>query len=638
MFVVKRSAQNPIISPTRASSWETLAAFNPSAVAIGGTTHIFYRALSRPDVFITPYAGLSTIGYAQMTSDVPPEKRTQVIMPEYSWEHFGCEDPRATFFEGKWYVFYTALGGFPFGPDNIKVAVAVGDSPTTLTEKHLVTPFNAKAATLFPERINGEAVLLLTAHTDFTEEHPRPTIAIARAKRVENFFDPSYWEQWHKNLADHALPDVRRNDQEHMEVGAAPIKTLYGWLLVYSHIQNYYDEPNRIFGIEALLLDLKDPTKIIARTEGAFLVPEESYEHYGIVPNIAFPSGATLEGDVLSVYYGAADTSSAVARLSFTDLREAMMPEKRAELVKRVSSEPIMSPIPEHTWESVSVSNAAAIDAGGSVHLLYRAMGPDNTSTMGYARLADGIHIDERLPNPVYVPREQYEMKIEGNSGCEDPRLTVIDDTAYLCYTAYDGIHNTRGALATIPVADFVAHKFNWSAPKLLTPEGVNDKDLCIFEGPGDKVTLIHRIDPNICIDQFDDAKFSRESNRCIELMTPRKGMWDSVKIGAAGAPIKVEEGWLFIYHGIGEDKFYRLGAALLDAETGSVVLARTAAPILEPELPWEKEGVVNNVVFSCGAIIRDDTIFLYYGGADKSIGVATISKKALMKKLLPAI
>jgi predicted GH43/DUF377 family glycosyl hydrolase len=297
--------------------------------------------------------------------------------------------------------------------------------------------------------------------------------------------------------------------------------------------------------------------------------------------------------------------------------------------------------VAEHSWESLSVSNAAAIDAYGSVHLLYRAMGADNTSTMGYARLADGLHVDERLDMPAYVPRETFEMKLNlptGNSGCEDPRLTVIGDRVYLCYTAYDGVHHTRGALASISLDDFVNHRFNWSTPTLLTPDGVNDKDLCLFEGPGAKTTLIHRIDPNICMDQFDGTNFSHEVQRCIELMTPRKGMWDSEKIGAAGPPIKVDGGWLFIYHGIGMDAWYRLGAALLDDETGSVVLARTAAPILEPELEWERVGVVNNVVFSCGAIVREDTIYLYYGGADKSIGVATISKKALMKKLLPVL
>ncbi len=642
MLIVRRSPQNPLITPVRERAWESLATFNPSPVIQGNATHLYYRAVSRPDVLISPYAGVSTIGYA--TADVGSDRfssRKQVIVPEQPWEMFGCEDPRATFFEGKWYVFYTALGGFPFSAENIKVAVAVGDSPDALSEKHLVTPFNAKAATLFPERINGEVVLILTAHTDYTDTHPRPTIAIARAKNIEDFWSQKFWDAWHEKLSEHALPDVRRNDSEHVEVGAAPIKTNEGWLLVYSHIQNYYDEAKRIFGIEALLLSPEDPTKVVGSTAYPFLVPEETYERYGLIPNIVFPSGAALRGDTLDVYFGGADTVCAVASLSLSDLLETMQESKRNNFLKRFAGNPILRPIPGHTWESRLVFNAAAVDLDGSVHLLYRAMGNENTSVMGYARLSDGLHVDERLAEPVYVPRASFEQKggsPTGNSGCEDPRLTQTGDTVYLCYTAYDGVHETRGTLSTISVKDFVAHNFTWSEPKLLTPSGINDKDVCLFpEAINRKALVMHRIDPNICIDQFDSFVFDRTINKCIEIMTPRQGMWDDQKIGAAGAPHKVPGGWLLIYHGVSNDKVYRLGAALLD-ETGTNVISRMVAPILEPVLDWEKTGEVNNVVFSCGTIIRDDNLFVYYGGADTFIGVATVSVATLLKKLQPSL
>ncbi|MFK5151241.1 glycosidase, partial [Klebsiella pneumoniae] len=84
-----------------------------------------------------------------------------------------------------------------------------------------------------------------------------------------------------------------------------------------------------------------------------------------------------------------------------------------------------------------------------------------------------------------------------------------------------------------------------------------------------------------------------------------RPGMWDGTKIGIAGTPIRIPEGWLFIYHAVGPDFAYRIGAALIDAETGTRVIARTALPILSPVLPWEKSGQVSNVLFSCGAILR---------------------------------
>ena len=631
MLSVFRSPYNPFLSPTRLRAFEAIGTFNPSIVSHEGKLHVFYRAMAEPDDLRTPGRGFSTIGYANSKDSITFEDRKQVIATREPWEAYGCEDPRATFFEEKWYVFYTALGGFPFSADNIKVAVAIGNKPDELSERHLVTPFNAKAATLFPERIDGDAVLLLTAHTDQTADHPRPTIALARSKNIEDFWNPEFWNDWHEHLADHAFPDVRRADSEHMEVGATPILTKDGWLMIYSHIQNYYDEHNRIFGIEALLLDREDPKRVLAKTEFPFLVPEASYERYGLVSNITFPSGAHLDGDVLTVYYGAADMVCASAKLSLSDLLSVMTPETRASFMERASDEPILSPIVEHEWESMGVSNAGAVDLDGSVHLVYRATDRDNHSKLGYARLKDGLHVDERLTGPIYESRESYE-----SYGTEDPRLSIIGETLYLAYTAFNGTI-ARGALASISVRDFVAHAFNWSAPTVVTPEHVNDKDLCVLpELINGKAMLLHRIEPNICVELFDSLPPEHATDRCIEIMAPRPGMWDAEKIGSAAPPIRVPEGWLFIYHGIGVDYVYRLGAALLDGDTATTVLSRTDAPIMEPVLQWEKEGVVNNVVFSCGAVLRDDTLYLYYGGADTAIGVATISKKELIKRLLP--
>jgi predicted GH43/DUF377 family glycosyl hydrolase len=109
--------------------------------------------------------------------------------------------------------------------------------------------------------------------------------------------------------------------------------------------------------------------------------------------------------------------------------------------------------------------------------------------------------------------------------------------------------------------------------------------------------------------------------------------MWDGEKVGSAAPPIKVGDKWLMIYHGVSRHATYRLGAALLDA-SGTSVLARTADPVFEPLESYEKEGEVSNVVFSCGAIVRGDTVFLYYGAADKVIGVATASLSHMLDAL----
>lgn len=637
MFVVRREAHNPILAPQRDRPWEARATFNPSAVVTEEGTRIFYRAIGNPDVLQTPHAGLSSIGTAFAEDGVHFHSRRQVIAAQEAWDKFGCEDPRVTFFEGKWYCFYTALGGYPFGPDNIKVACAIGEDPENFTERHLVTPFNAKAAALFPERVNGEVVLLLTAHTDYTPDHPRPTIALARAKEVADFFDERYWQGWHDHLPEHALPELRRIDGDHIEVGAAPLATDMGWLLIYSYIEDYYDEAERTFTVEAALLERDDPQKLISRTE-SFLVPQDTCEEYGLVPRIVFPSGATRSaGGTLDIWYGGADTVCAKASLRLADLLRALDPATPARAFIRARENPILSP-QGNGFEARDVFNAAAVDIKGAAYIFYRAMSTDNTSTIGLAIAKDGIHIDERLAEPVYAPRAEFEEKRgvpDGNSGCEDPRVVVIDGTLHMCYTAYDGVHAPKGALTSISVEDFLARRFDrWSPPVLTTPEEVDDKDTALlpaqFEG---NFVVYHRVAGQICADIVPDLTFAKRISRCIEILQPRRGMWDSEKVGIAGPPIKVAQGWLMIYHGVSRHATYRLGAALF-AEDGITLLARTADPIFEPVEKYELEGEVGNVVFSCGQIVRGDTIYLYYGGADKVTGVAEGSLSSLLAAL----
>ncbi|KKW43586.1 MAG: Glycosidase-related protein [Parcubacteria group bacterium GW2011_GWB1_57_6] len=634
MFVIRREPHNPILAPQRDRPWEAVATYNPSAVSTKDGVRLFYRALGSPDALQTPTAGLSSIGTAFAEDGVHFQSRQQVIIPQEPWDVFGCEDPRVTFFEGRWYCFYTALGGYPFGPDNIRVALAVGDTPDHFTERHLITPFNAKAATLFPERVGGDVVMLLTAHTDWTSEHPRPTIALARAKRIEDFFSPDYWRDWHERLSDHALPELRRVDADHIEVGASPFKTQAGWLLIYSYIQDYYKEHERIFSIEAALLDLHDPQKLISRTE-SILVPQEFYENYGLVPNVVFPTSATLgDNGRLDIWYGAADTVCAKASVRLNDLMRALDPQAPARTFARAEKNPILAP--RDGFESRNVLNPAAIDINGSVYILYRAMDAANTSTIGLAVSHDGLAIDERLSAPIYVPRADFEMKRGGgNSGCEDPRIVRIGDTLHMTYTAYDGVHVPAGALSSISVEDFLARRYElWSAPFVLTPEGVDDKDLALLpEKIGGNYLLYHRINNQICADVLPDLTTGKRVSRCIEIMGPRHGMWDGAKVGVAGPPIRVGENWLMIYHGVSRHATYRLGAALLGPD-GTTLLARTADPIFEPMEKYEKEGEVPNVVFSCGAIVRGDLLILYYGAADRVIGVATASLSHIIDAL----
>ncbi len=100
---------------------------------------------------------------------------------------------------------------------------------------------------------------------------------------------------------------------------------------------------------------------------------------------------------------------------------------------------------------------------------------------------------------------------------------------------------------------------------------------------------------------------------------------WDNWKIGAAGTPIKINEGWLVIYHGVSVERMYSLGVVLLDKDHPEQVLYRSKEHILGPKEVYERFGKVPNVVFSCGNVVFDDRLFVYYGGADNVVCVASI-------------
>jgi len=307
--------------------------------------------------------------------------------------------------------------------------------------------------------------------------------------------------------------------------------------------------------------------------------------------------------------------------------------------LKRYTKNPILTPIFKHDWESKAVLNPAAIYLDKKVHIIYRSMSQDNTSFLGYASSKDGVTIDERLPNPIYIPRIKEERKAKkGNTGCEDPRIVQIGDRLYMTYTAFDGIGPTRVALTSISVEDFIAHKWNWASPKLISPPGIDDKNACVLpEKINNKYAIFHRIYPCIWIDFVDDLDFSNDSwIRGRAWFKPRTDKWDSRKIGIAGPPIKTDIGWLLLYHGISSfDRHYRIGAMLLQTENPTQVISHLDYPILEPRLRFELEGQINNVVFPCGSVVINNTLYVYYGGADSVIGVAACSLSELLRELL---
>ncbi len=637
MFVVKRSHHNPILIPERNHPWEASASFNMSVVKAGKIFYGVYRAISAPDPLRTPQQ-FSTIGIGESKDGINFEKRVPFIVPEEEWERYGCEDPRATYFEGNYYIFYTALSKYPFEASGIKVSVAVSKDLTKIKERHLVTPFNAKAMTLFPERVNGKITVIVSVNTDMPPTH----IAIAQVDKIEELWSQKFWDGWYKDLDKHVL-ELKRNSYDHVEVGATPLKTKYGWLLIYSHFQNYFPDSglDRIFGVEAVLLETKNPLKIVGRTKGPILVPRESYELSGYVPNIVFPTGVILKKDTLFIYYGAADTTGCVAHLNINDLLNTIYSGTSTDWsFKHYEKNPIIIPNKKNPWESKATFNPGVLRIKNTTYILYRTLSEDNTSSIGYAESKDGFNITKRLDQPIYIPREDFEIKkvSGGNSGCEDPRLIKIGKIIYMCYTAFDSIGPPRVAVTSILEKDFLENNWKWEKPILLTPAGIDDKDTCIFpEKVNGKYFILHRVGDQICGDYLKSLNFKKETvKKCIQIFGPRRNTWDSSKVGISAPPMKTKYGWLLLYHGVSKShSTYRVGAAMLDLKDPTIVLSRTADPIFEPEEQYEKIGIVNNVVFPCGMALNKGVLYIYYGGADKVVGVATMKLDIILKALI---
>ena len=644
MVKFSRSEKNPILGPNKKNSWEEVAAFNPSIAFDGKKYYLLYRAISNIQERQGFQLEISSIGCADGTTYDSFKNRHQLIKPEFYWEAFGCEDPRVTKLDGKYYIFYTALSTYPFSANGIKVGLAITKNFKKIEEKHLVTPFNSKAMALFPEKINGKYVAILTVDTD----NPPSKIALAFFDKEEDIWDQGLWEEFYCNLTSHIIP-LLRSKNDHIEVGAQPIKTDKGWLVIYSYIKNYFSG-NKIFSIEAVLLDLENPFKIIGRTKEPLLVPEESYEFTGNIANIVFPSSALVEGDKLLIYYGATDTTSCVASCTLSKLLEEMItPAEQKDLFiksknlavgfERYVGNPIIKPIIESPWEARSTFNPAAIYLDNKVHILYRAFSYKNKSVIGYASSKDGIHLDERLPEPIYVARKIFEKRAAPDlwCGCEDARLTRIEDTIYMTYTAFNG-RIARVAMSTISVFDFIDKKWNWSEPVVISSPSFDDKNACFLPEKIDgKFVIFHRPENYIGLNFVEDLNTLQEKwlDRSFALIRPRGDKWDNKKIGISAPPMKLKEGWLLLYHGVSDPgHIYKVGAILLDLKDPTKVLARTDAPLIEPEMDYELFGDVPNVVFPCGAVMIKDEVYLYYGGADTAVGVARMKVKDILSQL----
>ncbi|MBM7094832.1 glycoside hydrolase family 130 protein [Bacillus sp. H-16] len=258
-----------------------------------------------------------------------------------------------------------------------------------------------------------------------------------------------------------------------------------------------------------------------------------------------------------------------------------------------------------------------------------RAGNPDSfvyLTSLSYLRIArsiDGRHftIDDQ---PFIFPSNELEA-----FGIEDPRITKIEDTYYIYYSAVSPV-GVGESLVSTKDWEHIEHMGMIFAPEnkdvLIFPEKINGKYFALHR-PVPKSTGA----PEIWIAESDNLRYWGNHKYLIGL---REGMWDNGRIGGGAVPIKTEAGWLELYHGASSDNRYCMGAVLLDLNNPAKVLARSEKPILEPEAEYEVNGFFGNVVFSCGALVEGDVVKMYYGAADDSMACAELSLKEILNSL----
>ncbi|MDE1919576.1 MAG: hypothetical protein KGH56_02635 [Patescibacteria group bacterium] len=337
--------------------------------------------------------------------------------------------------------------------------------------------------------------------------------------------------------------------------------------------------------------------------------------------------------------------------------------KKLKELLSLAKSayNPILKP-GTHPWTAEAVMNPAAIVLRGRTHLLYRAIGMDGVSRLGYASSPDGIVFDKRLPYPAYVARNprhlashlrRYSpvMYPSGGSwgGCEDPRMVAIDGRVYVTFNMFDGWDFIRVAALSIPEDDFLAERFSaWEGPYILSKPREVHKNWVLFpEKIGGRFAILHSIAPKIeiayraSIEAIGrDVEFVDSWEGARNDLPERENAWDSFIRSPGPPPIRTPNGWLLFYHAFNKaDRQaaigYRIGAMLLDFADPTKVLHRCVAPIISPEEHYENYGNKFGVVYACGAVVRDGTLFVYYGGADKVVCVATAPLRAFLDALV---
>jgi len=338
----------------------------------------------------------------------------------------------------------------------------------------------------------------------------------------------------------------------------------------------------------------------------------------------------------------------------------------------RSKNNPILKPDKNIPFESEAVYNPGVIFDQSNYHLFYRALGQSFVSKIAYAHSNDGenfIKLDEVFLSP--------DNKKEKN-GIEDARVVKINHKYYLTYTAYDGESARLYLASSDDLFTWEKHGAmlkNWNAKKagqfLVKWDTAQNNKIAEKEWSKAGGIFSEKFGEKYYMLFGDRNLYWAESKNLLKwkaelkpFLKPRKGYFDSVHIEMGPPPIKTLSAWLVIYHGIDENKTYRLGYLLLDLKNPRKILYRTKNPIFEPEEEYEFKGLANiipgglkalekmdeeekkeyfkkehkhqffpKIIFCNGAVLRDGILRIYYGAGDASVCMAQCAIKDLIKK-----
>ena len=338
--------------------------------------------------------------------------------------------------------------------------------------------------------------------------------------------------------------------------------------------------------------------------------------------------------------------------------------------LKKHAENPILRPNTANDWESLCVLNPAVIydEKLQEFVMVYRAAGNDvrHEIKMGLATSKDGIHFERKCDKPIFSSSPN-----EADGGCvEDPRIVKLGDLYYMTYAARayapgqywldEWVEGASKPPMYLDETDIIGEELPFIAKKNITTSylaitkdfknykklgriteaSVDDRDVLIFpEKVNGKYVIVSRPKfkdkgpkmPSIWITYTDDLM----EYQVPKLLMTGEAWWETQRIGAGAPPIKTPYGWFMIYHGVDDKGIYRDGAVLLDLNDPSKVIARTKDFIMEPDQPFEFEGFYEGCVFPTGNVVKDGILYVYYGCADKYIGLATVKFEELLQHLI---